>query len=388
MKIRCRRRFRQSALDAVRYRDRPRAPGLPVQCVLGNVQEPATLYEMVVAHDADVLQLASAARGRGCMRSRPATRCCSRHRAECEVASGDMRHRLVEMAERFGCVMSDRDGRARHGRAVRRVAWSGRCRSRCCAVALAGHGDRQTARRRARNPTSLGRAAGDAGAGRCITGLDGGSTRLGCRSSTRCGWRDQPRRAGGAPPRRRGIAPDRRAACATPAARSARQRSALYRELLSPAGEPVDLAALPVVTKALLMRRFDDWVADDAITLPSLHEFMADPASAALSRTLHRLGEFRDERRARRLRWDARAMAVDDALEALRRTLRPLQRMFCTGQRLAFVGAIGGHFASVVSLERLRRLNPWMSVAFHSFRSCNRPRRSSSSSMRSRRPSW
>ena len=153
---------------------------------------------------------------------------------------------------------------------------------------------------------------------------------------------------------------------------SARQRSALYRELLPPAGEPVDLAALPVVTKALLMRRFDDWVADDAITLPSLHEFMADPqhiGGAYLGRyivwessgTSGEPGVFVQ---------DARAMAVYDALEALRRhTLRPLQRMFdplYLSERLAFVGAIGGHFASVVSLERLRRLNPWMSVAFHS----------------------
>jgi phenylacetate-CoA ligase len=35
-------------------------------------------------------------------------------------------------------------------------------------------------------------------------------------------------------------------------------------------------------------------------------------------------------------------------------------------ERIAFVGAIGGHFASTVSVERLRRLNPTMSASLHS----------------------
>ena len=59
---------------------------------------------------------------------------------------------------------------------------------------------------------------------------------------------------------------------------------------------------------------------------------------------------------------DAQATAVYDALEALHRhRLRPLQRLFdplYLSERLAFDGATGGHFASVVSIERLRRLNP------------------------------
>ena len=55
-------------------------------------------------------------------------------------------------------------------------------------------------------------------------------------------------------------------------------------------------------------------------------------------------------------------MAAYDALEALRRpALRPLQRWLdpwgLTGLSV-FVGAVGGHFASIVSIERLRRLNP------------------------------
>ena len=155
---------------------------------------------------------------------------------------------------------------------------------------------------------------------------------------------------------------------------SARRRSALYRELLPAGAEDgtIDLERLPIVDKALLMRRFDDWVADPEIRKPTLQAFMADPqriASAYLGRyivwessgTSGEPGLFVQ---------DARAMAHEAVLEALRRhTLRPLQRMFdplYLGERLAFVGATGGQFASVVSVERLRRLNPWMSVAFHS----------------------
>ncbi len=158
--------------------------------------------------------------------------------------------------------------------------------------------------------------------------------------------------------------------------KAARQRSPLYRELLPvtlpESGGQIDLAALPVVGKAQLMQRFDDWVTDPAIRQPELRLFLADPGrvgNAFLGRyivwessgTRGEPGVFVQ---------DAQAMAVYDALEALRRhTLRPMQRLFdplYLSERLAFVGATGGHFASVVSVERLRRLNPWMGVAFHS----------------------
>lgn len=157
--------------------------------------------------------------------------------------------------------------------------------------------------------------------------------------------------------------------------RSARRTTALYRDLL-PTGcddaAEIDLARLPVVDKALLMSRFDDWVADPEIRRPALQAFMADPrriGSAFLGRyivwessgTSGAPGVFVQ---------DARAMAVYDALEALRRhNQRPVQRAFdplYLAERLVFVGATGGHFASVVSVERLRRLNPWMGSAMHS----------------------
>lgn len=155
----------------------------------------------------------------------------------------------------------------------------------------------------------------------------------------------------------------------------ARERSRFWRERLpaqaAAARWEIDLGALPVVTKAELMAHFDDWITDAAITRPALREFMADASrvgEAFLGRyvvwessgTRGEPGVFVQ---------DAQALAVYDALEALRRhVLRPMRRLFdplYLSERLAFVGATGGHFASVVSVERLRHLNPWMGAAFH-----------------------
>jgi len=93
------------ALDAVRFALRLNGDGLPLQCVLANVQEPATLYEMVVAHDADVLHEVSVAAGRHALEPAVELLRAAGIEAECEVASGDPAHRIVEMAERFGCDM-------------------------------------------------------------------------------------------------------------------------------------------------------------------------------------------------------------------------------------------------------------------------------------------
>jgi phenylacetate-CoA ligase len=62
-------------------------------------------------------------------------------------------------------------------------------------------------------------------------------------------------------------------------------------------------------------------------------------------------------------------MAVYDALQAWRRpSPRPLSRWldpWYLGERIAFVGATGGHFASTVSSQRLRRLNPALAASLH-----------------------
>jgi nucleotide-binding universal stress UspA family protein len=95
----------EPALDAVRFAIRLASEGLPLQCVLGNVQQPATLYEMVVAHDADVLQSVSGAAGAHALAPAEALLREAGIACESEVASGDAGHLLVEMAERFGCDM-------------------------------------------------------------------------------------------------------------------------------------------------------------------------------------------------------------------------------------------------------------------------------------------
>lgn len=133
------------------------------------------------------------------------------------------------------------------------------------------------------------------------------------------------------------------------------------------------LTDFPIVTKRELMREFDDWVTDPAIKLESVIDFMADPS---------RIGQ---DYLGRYTVWqtsgstgepavflqDAQAMAVNDALEAMRRpAVQPLRRMFdpwYLSERTAYVGATSGHFASTVSIERLRRLNPGVRAAVRSF---------------------
>jgi phenylacetate-coenzyme A ligase PaaK-like adenylate-forming protein len=153
---------------------------------------------------------------------------------------------------------------------------------------------------------------------------------------------------------------------------AARRDSRLYAELHRGAGDDTPLADLPVVTKPALMARFDDWVTDPALALPALRAFLADAACIA------------DAFAGRYTVWessgssgepgvfvqDAGAMAVYDALEALRRAGRApggALDPWRLAQRQALVVATGGHFASQVSLQRLRRLNPWLAQTLRSF---------------------
>lgn len=175
------------------------------------------------------------------------------------------------------------------------------------------------------------------------------------------------------------------AARATPAAlaqrRDARLRalleaalrgSRLYRERLGgDAATPLDRIA--PVGKDELMQRFDDWVCDPALQLPALRAFVAD--RAAIGRPfLGRWWVWESSGSGGRpglFVQDAAAMAVYDALEALRRApLAPARRWldpWYLAERSAFVGATGGHFASNVSLERLRALQPWLAERTRGF---------------------
>ncbi len=145
----------------------------------------------------------------------------------------------------------------------------------------------------------------------------------------------------------------------------AAQRSAFYRERFARHGTHFE--DQPPVAKAELMARFADWVGDPALALPALRAFVADP---------QRVGE---AYAGRYTVWessgssgvpglfvqDEGAMAVYDALEALRRP-QAWQRWLDAG-RFAFVGATGGHFASTVSVERLRRRVPGLAERLRGF---------------------
>lgn len=128
------------------------------------------------------------------------------------------------------------------------------------------------------------------------------------------------------------------------------------------------LADFAPVTKAELMQDFDAWATDRRITRAAAAAFIADKTCIGDAW----LGDY--------LVWtssgtsgvpgwfvqDARCLAAYDAIDALR--LRGVGKGLAgvpaslgawgLGQRFAFVGASGGHFAGRVSLERLRRIVP------------------------------
>lgn len=149
---------------------------------------------------------------------------------------------------------------------------------------------------------------------------------------------------------------------------AAAEHSPRYRRLLA-GRDPatVQLEDLPVSHKAELMRDFKGWVGDPALSLQMLRGFVADPANIALA-CLGRYTVWESSGSTGEpaiFVQDAQAMAVYDALEALRRPLlRPLDRLldpWSMAERIAFVGATEGHFASTVSVERLRHLQPGLS---------------------------
>ncbi|MBK6470092.1 MAG: phenylacetate--CoA ligase family protein [Betaproteobacteria bacterium] len=141
----------------------------------------------------------------------------------------------------------------------------------------------------------------------------------------------------------------------------AQRDSPLYRRRWGGAGA---LAELEPVTKTELMRDFDDWATDRAITREGAEAILADPE--ALS----------DAWLGRYLVWsssgtsgepgifvqDAASLAAYDAIDTLRlRGPAHPMGLWGIGRRFAYVGATGGHFAGVASVERLRRLAwaPW-----------------------------
>ena len=126
------------------------------------------------------------------------------------------------------------------------------------------------------------------------------------------------------------------------------------------------LAALPPLGKAELMAKFEDGLTDPALRLPALREFLADsgPAARVYAGRCMVWESSGSTREPALFAHDARSLAVSDALEAAR---GPVSFSLRPGLKIAFVGAIDGAFASIVSLQRLRRINPWLATSIRPF---------------------
>ena len=91
------------SLEAVRFAVRVLLAGLRGEVVLANVQEPANLYEMLVAHDPDVIERVSAEAGMHALQAGRALLDAAGVDYECEVAKGDPAHTIIDSSERFAC---------------------------------------------------------------------------------------------------------------------------------------------------------------------------------------------------------------------------------------------------------------------------------------------
>ena len=150
--------------------------------------------------------------------------------------------------------------------------------------------------------------------------------------------------------------------------------SRFYRALYSNLDiTKANLSDIPVVNKQELMLHFDDWVTDPEIKIKTLRKFVSKKSNITdlylgkyiiweSSGSCGKPGFFLQ---------DSRTMGIYDALEAIRKpaseiwqhALNPLW----IGERVAFVGAIGEHFASNVSYERIKAMMPMDLGIFKSF---------------------
>ena len=95
----------ENALEAVRHALRLVDDGLRASFVLANVQEPASLYEMVVAHDAAVIEQVSEAAAQHVLAPAQALLRTAGLAFETEIGHGDPGHEIVDIAERCNCEL-------------------------------------------------------------------------------------------------------------------------------------------------------------------------------------------------------------------------------------------------------------------------------------------
>ncbi len=150
----------------------------------------------------------------------------------------------------------------------------------------------------------------------------------------------------------------------------ARTRSPFYRDAYRsvPEHQPAP-TELPVVTRAALMARFDDWVTVPQVTRAGVDAFLANRARIG-ERYLGRFVVWKSSGTTGEpgiYVQDADALATFDALMAVH--LDPPQfaaryslAIALGGGRAALIAATGDHFASIASWRRICRGNPWMAA--------------------------
>lgn len=92
-----------SSLEAVRGVVRLVDEGLRASVVLANVQEPASLYELLRLHDAQAIERISAAAGASALEVAQALLERAEIAYESQVSTGDPAHTIVDLVERYAC---------------------------------------------------------------------------------------------------------------------------------------------------------------------------------------------------------------------------------------------------------------------------------------------
>jgi hypothetical protein len=148
----------------------------------------------------------------------------------------------------------------------------------------------------------------------------------------------------------------------------ARTHSRYFADVYRDVPEPcTDISSLPVVTKAELMRHFDDWVTDPAVTKQQVEAFIADPALIGhdyLDRYVVCTTSGSTGIPAI-LVHDHGALVVYNVLGYIRSlpvffsSLRTLGALLRGRGRLAAVFVTGGHFLGNVMSARRSRKMPW-----------------------------
>jgi nucleotide-binding universal stress UspA family protein len=103
------------SLDAVRHALELIRAGLHASVVLANVQEPASLYELLRAHDAEVIEGVTHAAGVHSLEAASALCTAAGVAFEQELDTGDPAHTLHDIAERLGCDMVIMGARGKGG---------------------------------------------------------------------------------------------------------------------------------------------------------------------------------------------------------------------------------------------------------------------------------